>query len=63
MQRSTTRLVFLSCLHGSEPINPPTLNAADFLSCLHGSERDIYIVGSSASFLSCLHGSEHWKRP
>ena len=51
-------MVFLSCLHGSEPGMQGLNVTPKFLSCLHGSELAIVEDELHLVFLSCLHGSE-----
>ncbi len=50
--------LFLSCLHGSEPLQHRDDQRMLFLSCLHGSEQIRAISSIPPIFLSCLHGSE-----
>ena len=49
---------FLSCLCGSELLNPCRGAQHDFLSCLCGSELGKDFDLASVPFLSCLCGSE-----
>ena len=53
---------FLSCLRGSEPIQPSEFIHRNFLSCLRGSERATLAAGDAGNFLSCLRGSEQDRR-
>ena len=49
---------FLSCLLGSEPVQPSVPAKKLFLSCLLGSELGVIRFQETVSFLSCLLGSE-----
>ena len=52
---------FLSCLRGSERLNPEQARGNHFLSCLRGSELTSWAKAGVQSFLSCLRGSERFR--
>ncbi|MEG0923116.1 MAG: hypothetical protein RSG22_17135, partial [Comamonas sp.] len=57
------RLIFLSCLCGSEPRLPWRQIWINFLSCLCGSEHHSIKNAEDPQFLSCLCGSELGYKP